>query len=857
MPKAQSSVTADLRLLDSFWREPVERTVLPNGLTLIMKPDRSAALASVQVWVKTGSIHEEANLGAGLSHYLEHMLFKGTTRRAGRDISASVQAHGGYINAYTTFDRTVYYIDLPSEHTGVAIDLLADAVLNSTLPADETAKEKDVILREIAMTKDDPDNRLWDQLFSNAFREHPYRQPIIGHRDVFSAVSREDLVGYYRARYVPNNLVVVIVGDIDLDATRASVEQHFGATPRAKLAPVLVPVEPLQLAPRSEHRFEDVELTRGALAWPIPGLTHADAPILDVLATILGGGDSSILWQEIREKAGLVHTIDASAWNPGTSGLFCIGYTADADKRLAATAAIEKALARCVTKGFTPPQLKKALRQIVVGEINSRKTMSGQASRLGAAEVVVGDLEHSRAYFDELRTVTTADLKRVLKTYLASARLTSISLNPKAAAGIGAAAAAAHTATPDFEEIKLPNGARLLIQPDHRLPNLHLRLAANGGVLFEESGQRGATSLLGTMLTKDAGKRTAAQVAEFIEEVGGSFSPLAGNNSIGVAAEVLPPDWERALSVISHAVLAPKFLAATFATERDAQLAALAQDADDVVTLARKLLRKKFFGAHPLAFDAGGDEAGVKALTPAALRALHKKLFVGPNVVLAVAGDFDPKKLVPKLKAFLARLPRSAAPVAAAATKGEALPAEAGDFVEKQPREQAVVLQAFPGTRVHADDYYIGEVADELFSGMASRLFERVREEKGLAYFVRSGRVLGLDTGMFYFIAGTQPGKEGEVIAEIDAEIARVQAGQVEEVELRRCQARLKAGQRQSMQTNGSRALQASLNTLQGQPANAWRKYDARIDAVTLADLAAFARKYFQKARRTQLVVRP
>src|SRR5476649_768135 len=210
-----ASFSPDVHLLETFWREPVERTILPNGLTLILKPDHSAALASVQVWVKSGSQHESANLGAGLSHYLEHMLFKGTSRRGGREISSTVQAHGGYINAYTTFDRTVYYIDLPSEHTAVAIDVLADAVLNSTLPADECAKEKDVILREIAMTRDDPDNRLWDALFSTAFREHPYRQPIIGHRDVFSAVTRDDLLGYYRARYVPNNLVVVIVGDVD------------------------------------------------------------------------------------------------------------------------------------------------------------------------------------------------------------------------------------------------------------------------------------------------------------------------------------------------------------------------------------------------------------------------------------------------------------------------------------------------------------------------------------------------------------------------------------------------------------------------------------------------------------------
>ena len=858
MLQSRVSLSSDLQMLAKFWNEPVSRTVLPNGLTLVLKPDRSAALASVQVWVKTGSQHEGVHLGAGLSHYLEHMLFKGTARRAGREISASVQAHGGYINAYTTFDRTVYYIDLPSEHTAVAIDLLADAVLHSTLPAEEVVKEKDVILREIAMTKDDPESRLWDALFSTAFREHPYRQPIIGHRDVFSAVTRDDLAGYYRDRYVPNNLVVVIVGDIDIAAVRAEVEEHFGAAPRVRLAPVLVPAEPLQLAPREEHRHEAVELTRGALSWPIPGLTHDDAPVLDVLATVLGGGDSSVLWQDIREKAGLVHSIDASSWNPGSSGLFCIGYTADPEKRDAAITAITRTLGRCAVAGFTPAQIKKALRQVVVGEINTRKTMSGQASRLGAAEVVVGDIDFSRAYFERLKTITPTDLKRVLKAYLLPARRTSISLNPVEKTTGPAVAAAAHVERPDFSELVLPNGARLLLQPDRRLPNLHLRLAVTGGPLFEHPDQRGATTLLATMLTKDAGKRSAAQVAQFIEEVGGSFHPLAGNNSLGLAAEVLPPDFDRALAVIEAAVLAPAFKAATFKHEREAQLAALAEDHDDVVTLARKLTRKKFFGTHPLALDANGDEAGVKALTPTALRALHRALFVGGNVVLAVAGDFEPKRLLPRLKAFLSKIPKGKAPVPAVlGAAGVRLPATVGDFIEKQPREQAVVLQAFRGPRVHAPDAYVAEVADELFSGMASRLFERVREEKGLAYFVRSGRVQGLDVGMFYFFAGTQPGKEVEVLAEIDAEIARVQAGAVEAAELRRCQSRLKAGQRAAMQTNSSRALQATLNALQGQPINAWKDYDAKIDAVTITDLAAFAATNFRKDRRTQVVVRP
>ncbi len=854
MPKVQSP-RSDLGLLEAFWREPVRRTVLPNGLTLLLKPDRSAAVASVQVWVKTGSVHENAHLGAGLSHYLEHMLFKGTAHRAGREISATVQSHGGDINAYTTFDRTVYYIDLPAASVEKAVEVLADMVLHSTLPADEVTREKDVILREIAMGQDDPDQRLGEALFETAFHEHPYRYPIIGHRDVFAAATRDDLLGYYRERYVPNNLVVVVVGDIDPVAVEAAIARHFGETKRARLAPVLVPAEPRQLAPRAMHRFEDVEISRAGLAWQIPGLTHPDAVALEVLATVLGAGDSSLLWQEIREKAGLVHSIDATSWNPGSVGLFYISFTCEPEKREAATAAVIAALTRWSRRGLAPALVKKALRQLVVGEINTRKTMSGQASRLGVAEVVIGDLDFSRTYFERLVALKPADLQRAIRTYLTPANLTSVSLNPKSAGPAASKATAGQGGgRDDFEQVTLPNGARLLLQCNRQLPNLHLRLTCLGGPLYEAADKRGATSLLATLLTKDTRRRSAAAVAQFIEEVGGSFHAFTGNNSFGLAVEVLPSDADRALTVLSEAVLQPAFRSATFKQERDALLAALKQDNDDVVTLGRKLLRRKFFGDYPLAIDAHGDEAGVAALKPADLAALHARLLVASNVVLAISGDFDAKKLVPKLKAFLAKLPKGWLEPVQADFSG---PAEPGEFVEKQPRQQAVVFQAYAGPSLHAADFYVAEVADELFSGMSSRLFERVREEKGLAYFVRSSRVIGTNAGMFFFMAGTAPDSEGAVLAEIEAEIARVAGGGVEPAELVRCQTRLKAGRLMGMQTNGSRASQAGLNAIYGLPVNDWKNYPARIDAVTIGDLAQFAQRYFTINGRVRLVVRP
>ena len=853
MSGARGRARSDIDLLKPFWGEAVERTVLPNGLTLIVRPDDSADLASVQVWVKTGSIHEGRWLGAGISHFLEHMMFKGTGRRSGREISAEVQAHGGYINAYTTFDRTVYYIDLPSEHAGFALDVLADAVLGSTLPADEVEREKAVIVREIAMTRDDPDQRLGEMLFDTAFRTHPYRYPVIGHQQLFETLGREDLLEYYRSRYVPNNLVVVVVGAVDPSVVRAEAERCFGGVPRGRLAPVLVPSEEAQLAGRALHLREPVELTRAGMAWRVPGLTHRDAPLLDLLSTILGNGDSSLLWVRLRDDKRLVHSIDAHCWNPGEVGLFYISFTCDPDKRERAMDEVRAELARVAAKGLSPVLLRKAIRQLVVGEINSRKTMSGQAGHLGAAEVVAGDLHFSRGYFERLRGVKPAHLVRALRDYLRPELLTEISTSPAAGPEVVVKTRVGAPRTAEFSELRLKNGVRIVHQRDARLPNLHLRVVCHGGPMHEAPGLSGASALLATLLTKDTRSHTADQISRLIEGAGGSFYPFAGNNSLGFAVEVLPTDEDKALRVLGGALLEPAFREGTVEIERDSQLADLKQDMDDVVTYARKRLRERFFGSYPLALDANGTLETVGGLDAEAVAGLYHRLVMAPNVVVAVAGDFDPDRLLPKLERLAGALPVGGA---IGRPPGFEAPA-AAQWEERQPREQAVLFEAYPAPGLLDDDFYAGEVADELFSGMASRLFERVREEKGLAYFIRSSRVTGLSAGMFHFYSGTAAASVDAVYAEIDEEVRRVRSGGVEEAELERCRVRLRAARRQSLQTPGARALNAGLNALYGLPVNDWASYDARVSAVTRETLAEFACRRFRPEHRVRLVVKP
>ena len=279
----------------------VKVTTLDNGLTIIVREDHSAPVVSAQAWCMAGSIHEGNWLGAGLSHVLEHMLFKGTTTRPGSRIDQEVQEAGGYMNAYTSFDRTVFHIDVPNTGAKVAIDILCDIMQNATLPPDELAKEQQVILREMDMNVDDPGRRAGRRLFETAYTRSPYRFTVIGYPDIFNELKPEDIRGYYREKYAPNNVFYVVAGDV-------KHEEVVGANPRGLCqdqSPAAAASRPARGTeadrPARDHRRSAHRTGHFHFAWHIPELRHPDVPVLDVLAALLGHGRSSRLYQAVRE----------------------------------------------------------------------------------------------------------------------------------------------------------------------------------------------------------------------------------------------------------------------------------------------------------------------------------------------------------------------------------------------------------------------------------------------------------------------------------------------------------------------------------------------------------------------------
>jgi len=832
----------------------VTLTTLENGLTVIVREDHSAPVVSAQAWCMAGSIHEGRWLCAGLSHVLEHMLFKGTTTRPGSRIDQEVQDAGGYMNAYTSFDRTVYHIDVPNTGARVAVDILCDIMQHATLPANELAKELDVIRREMDMCQDDPHRRASRRLFEVAYTRSPYRFTVIGYPDIFNELKRDDILGYYHEKYAPNNVFFIVVGDVKPADVLAQIREAYARCKAKALPPVVLPAEPRQTASREIVEEAPVELGHVHVAWHVPEVRHPDVPMIDVFAVLLGGGRSSRLFQQVREKLGLVHSVDAWTYSPGQPGLFGLSAMVDAEKFPAARDAMLAEIERMKAAPVSAKELTKAVKQFISATLSSRKTMAGQAQDLGGSWLAANDLNFSERYLAAVKKVTPADLQRVARQYLTAENRTLYALLPDGTAPKLAAIVESNVQHP-IQKFELPNGLRLLVKEDHRLPFVEFRAVFQGGVLAETPANNGITQLLGRMFLKGTKRRSAEQIAREIESVGGSLDGYGGNNSFGANAEVLSSDFATGLDIISDVLLRPTFPAAELDREREVQLAQLRAQKDELLRSAGLAMRRALFGNAGYGLDSLGSEESLAKLTSTDLKAFHQRLTVPNNCVLAVFGDVNTGKVVAEVKKAFAGWRRGEGTrISDFGFRISDLPKHVGEMRDKK---QAVLFIGWPGAALHDADRFALELLQETCSDLGSRLFLRIREKLGLAYYVGAQNFLGLAPGYFGFYAGTEPAKAAQVEQELLAEAALLRSKGVTKAELKRAKAKLLGQKKIARQDLGGLAQQVALDELYGLGFANFDTEDAKFETVTLAGVRAAAQKYLEPDRFVVATVRP
>jgi zinc protease len=816
---------------------------LENGLTLIICEDHSAPVVSAQAWSRAGSIDEGPWLGGGLSHVLEHMLFKGTSTRATGRIDQEIQDAGGYMNAYTSFDRTVYWINVPNTGASVAIDILCDIVQNATLPEEEMDKEKQVILREMDMSHDDPAQRSARRLFETAYTRSPYRFPIIGYPDIYNAVRREDVLAYYREKYAPNNLFLVVAGDVNPAQIETQVRASFA---QAKTRPIplsVIPEEPRQTAPRELIEEAPIELGHLHFSWHIPDLRHPDVPLVDVLATLLGNGRSSRLYQQVREKKGLVHAVDAWVYSPGNPGLIGMSAVVDAEKFAEACQAMLDEVERMKELSVSPQELSKAVKQFTAATLASRKTMQGQAQDLGGNWIAAGDLNFSARYLEAVKRATPADLQRVARQYLTEENRTLYALLPTGSRPRLAAVVSTAVDQP-ITKFELPNGLRLLVKEDYRLPFVEFRLLFKGGVLAETPPENGLTLLMSKMLLQGTSQRTAEEIASAIESIGGQIDSYAANNSFGVSAEVLSGDFELGLNLLAEVLLQPAFPLNPLERERQIQLATIRAQRDELLASAFHLMRQGLFGETGYGMQAIGTENSVRSLLASHLQHFHHRLVRPNNCVLAVFGHVKSETALASVTDLLGQW----APGEGMLEPSQVTPSltQRKRLVETREKKQAVLVIGFPGCSVYSPERYALELLQEACSDLGSRLFIRIRDELGLAYYVGAQNMLGLVPGFFAFYAGTAPEKAALVEEHLLHETEKLMKQGLTQEELNRAKAKIIGQRKIARQDLGSYATAVGLDELYGLGFQHHEEEDAKYEAVSLEDIQRAAHQHLR-----------
>lgn len=809
--------------------------VLPNGLTLILDEDHTAPVISAQIWVETGSIHEDRLLGAGLSHFLEHMVFKGTRDYDGDALADAVQAAGGHWNAYTTFDRTVYYIDGPAHSLDELLKCLTGLVFFPTLPVSEFENEKDVIRREIDMGLDDPDHASMRLMLATAYQRDPRRQPVIGHRHLFDAIEHRDLLAYHRQRYTPERCFVALSGDFDVEHARARIlaltaELKPGGGPEP-----LISIDPPQQGPRQARATFPIATSRLSLVWHCPPLHHPDTPAYEVLATLLGSGRSARLYRELREEQGLALEISAFAWNfPGLNGLFGIGAECLPDRQQALVEAIHHILSSLDTDQLGS-DLAKAKRQIAASQFKTLATASGRASDLASNWHEARDLDFTRCHLQAVEEVTAADVLRVAAA-LRPQHCSQTVLDPLEAP----APASRRKSSRKQEEIrveKLPNGIPVALIPDRRVPLVHLQATARAGLPSENPQTQGINQLLAATLPKGAVGRDALQIALELESLGASASASTGNNALLVQATGLAPDFRTISGVFADLIGQATLPEEAIEREKASQLAALRDSLQEPLHVAMRALRATAFQSAGYGLDALGSEESLAALDRAALVRHQQRHLNAANLALAIAGDFDPPAVMDQLAASFSYLDEGKrwSPPASVFRAGQ-------QVTRHLPKKQAVLAVGFQGGSASSEDRHALAFLQEYASDMAGPLFGRIREELGLAYQVGATQFLGYDSGLFTFYLATAPEQLELAHNELLAEIGRIATAGIPADAFERVRATALSGLAIQQQSLAAAARHCALDLIFGHPADLHRQLPLiyqDLDAGQVAQVAA------------------
>ena len=858
----------------------VNRIVLPNGLTVLIQQDKSAPVVAIVTYVKAGYF-DETDEENGLAHALEHMFFKGTAKRGVGDIAKETKASGGYLNAHTIYDNTTYYTVLPSSSFVKGLEIQADAYANSVIDGRELAKEMEVIIQEAKRKSDSPGAVATETLFALLHDAHRMRRWRIGREPGLRAFTRDLMNGFYRNFYQPGNTILSISGDVDPEQALRQVVDQYGDLNNAEPRRRAGPEEPDHTGFRYRELAGDIAQSQLLFGWRTPGTLHPDTAALDVTAALLGTGRASRLYRAVRERK-LASSVSAYDYTPTELGVFVVHAETEPETTVDAARVIWDQMHQVRVGLVDDNELARVRRIFEARWVRRLETAEGRANYLAEWEAL-GGWQLGDDYFKRYVSVTADDVQRVVREHLPEEKAAALIYRPSSSAIVAQDATdmkrllgeggterlpeipARKAATPPKEQtavfesekagvsvFRTEHGIPILVRRKAGAPIANIALYIIGGALEEEPEKAGLTLLTARSMLKGTTSRSAAQIAEDSEMLGGTISATVGSDSFGWSFSVPTARLGDALELMGDVIQRPTFPSDDFETERTVALSNLAMLRDDMFRYPLRLAMTAAFAGHPYGTPTMGTEESLRGITIEEAREWHRTQVLDSAAAIGVVADVDPQEAASLVAREFAALEARRAPKAAKPR----WPKRVKIAAESRDKAQTAMTLAFPAPSRSDDMRFAATLIGILASGLGGRFFDELRERQSLAYTVHAAASEKRLAGIFVSYIATSPEKEGVARAGLLNEFAKLRETPVTAEELNQAKEYL-IGSHAIAQESGGAQLGEMLDAwMFGEGLHELLEHDDSVRAVTAEQMREVARKYFDPEKRVEGIVR-
>jgi zinc protease len=734
----------------------LRREVLPNGVTLLVQRRRTAPAAALVTHVRAGFL-DEPDAMVGISHVLEHLIFKGTPRLPPGDLARRTKALGGALNAYTSYDRTVYYATVPSAAAREALALQADSVRDPLVDAEELRRELGVIVQEAERKRDTPSAVAGETLHELLYDVHRLRRWRIGTTERIASFTREEVLGYHATRYVPARVIATMVSDLEDEAALDILRAEWGAWDRPSVPVPDGPTEPERTGVRAQHLPGDVTQAEVVIGWRAPGPLDPAAPALELAAATLAAGRGARLARALRET-GLVSGVGASHYGAEEAGVFAIGVACDA-VRLPTVLEVVGATVQDLHEHLAGTDELDRARALMVARNRRRlERYEARATALAGAEAL-GDVSRLDREDAELLAVTPEEMRHAIRAHLDPARVAGVASMPRTSdVAFTPDTLTSAIAMPATRPAPLDAGpatapAIEILVAGHRqhavhhlaLDGLDVLAARHGDVPqvsltawrqrdhAEGPADAGIATLAVRTMMRGTERRDAGALALAMERLGGVLAPSVGVDLIGLGATVLSEHAAAAAALMSEAFHHPRFDPPQVMIERALLLEEAAAVTDDQFRYPLQLAFGEAFGDVGYGAPGLGTSDSLARLDAAAVRAWHERVVARGRTTLVAVGDGDPAALAERVAgAWLADAPSGGAD---AAGLGPAV-MHPGERRRTRDRRQSALAMIFPGPSRTDPLRFAAEAWGAVAGGLGGRLFDALRDHRSLAYTV-------------------------------------------------------------------------------------------------------------------------